>query len=92
MPHRNLNEINRLDDSLRQITQCKSGKHIILAGDFNCPDMDWEKMTTKKGAAGREVQQALLDLSIEHGLTQVHSQPTRDMNMLDYSSPTIHLQ
>ena len=37
----------------------------------------------KKGAADREVQQALLDLSIEHGLTQVHDQPTRDLNMLD---------
>ena len=83
MPHRNLNDINRLGDSLRQITQCKSGKHIILAGDFNFIDIDWEKMTNKNGAADREVQQALLDLSIEHGLTQVHSQPTRDMIMLD---------
>ena len=83
MPHRNLNDINRLDDSLRQITQCKTGKHIILAGDFNCPDIDWENMSVKKGAADREVQQALLDLSIEHGLTQVHDQPTRDLNMLD---------
>ena len=83
MPHRNLNDINRLDDSLRQITQCKTGKHIILAGDFNCPDFDWENMSVKKGAADREVQQALLDLSIEHGLTQVHDQPTRDLNMLD---------
>ena len=40
-------------------------------------------MSVKKGAADREVQQAPLDLSIEHGLTQVHSQPTRDHNMLD---------
>ena len=51
--------------------------------DFNCPDIDWENSTLKKSAAEREVQQALLDLSIEHGLTQVHDQPTRDSNLLD---------
>ena len=44
-------------------------------------------------AADKEVKQALLDLSIEHGLTQVHNQPTRDHNMLDLvftnSPPTV---
>ncbi|WAQ98000.1 hypothetical protein MAR_022373 [Mya arenaria] len=45
-------------------------KHIILAGDFNCPDIDWSNMVVNKSAADREVQQALIDLSIEHRLTQ----------------------
>ena len=83
MPHRNLNDIARLDESLKQVTNHKKGKHIILAGDFNCPDINWEKMSVNKGAADREVQQALLDLTIEHGLSQVHNQPTRDNNLLD---------
>ena len=73
MPHKNLTDINRLDDSLRQATQCKAGNHIILARDLNCPDIDWEKMTVKNGAGDREVQQALFDISIENSLTQVHS-------------------
>ena len=51
--------------------------NIILAGDFNCPDIDWENLVVKQGAAGREIQQALVDLSIEHGLTQIHNEPTR---------------
>ena len=84
MPHRNLNDIARLDESLKQVTNHKKGKHIILAGDFNCPDINWEKMSVNKGAADREVQQALLDLTIEHGLSQVHDQPTRDNNFLDH--------
>ena len=83
MPHKNLNDINRLDEPLRQVTQCKTGNYII----FNCPDIDWEKMTVNKGAADTEVQQAILDLSIEHGLTQVNNQPTRDHSMLDLVFP-----
>ena len=83
MPHRNLNDIARLDESLKQATNQKKGKHIILAGDFNCPDINWEKMSVNKGAADREVQTALLYVTMEHGLPQVHDQPTRDNNLLD---------
>ena len=83
MAHLNITDIHRLEESVQRVLQTINGKHIILAGDFNCPNTDWENMTVKKGAADREVQQALLDLSIEHGLTQVHNQPTRDNNMLD---------
>ena len=36
-----------------------------------------------KGAADCEVQQALLDLTMEHGLSQVYEQPTRDNNLID---------
>ena len=50
---------------------------------MTCPDINWEKMTVNKGAADREVQQALLDLTTEHGLSQIHDQPTRDNNLLD---------
>ena len=83
MPHRNLNDINKLEDSIQQLTQNSKDKHIILAGDMNCPTIDWDTLTVHKGAADRDIQQALLDLSIEHNLTQVHSQPTRDNNLLD---------
>jgi hypothetical protein len=49
-------------------------KHVIKAGDFNCPDIDWVNM---------EVQQALLDITSEYGLTQIHDKSTRKGNMLD---------
>ena len=83
MPHRNLDDIATLDKSLKQAINNKKGKHIILAGDFKCPDINWEKMSVNKGAADREVQQVLFDVTIEHGLSQVHDQPTRDNNLLD---------
>ena len=76
MPHRNLNDIAKLDESLKQATNHKKGKHIILAGDFNCPDINWEKMSVNKGAADREVQQALLDLSHHRTLPLSGASPT----------------
>jgi hypothetical protein len=83
MPHRNINIIHKLDESIRHLTSTAKEKYIILAGDFNCPDIDWPNLIVKKGATDRDVQQALVDLSIEHRLTQVHDQPTRNNNILD---------
>ncbi|XP_053403025.1 uncharacterized protein LOC128558204 [Mercenaria mercenaria] len=83
MPHRCKNAIRQLDESIRQLSNSAREKHILLAGDFNCPDIDWPNLTVNKGAADRDVQQALIDLSIEHRLTQIHNQSTRDNNMLD---------
>ena len=83
MPHRKIDDIRKLDDSIRKLTNTPKEKYIIVAGDFNCPDINWDNMSLNKGAADSEVQQALIDLSIEHRLTQVHSQPTRDSNILD---------
>ena len=40
IPHQNLNSIARLDKSLKQATNQRKGKHIILAGDFNCTDIN----------------------------------------------------
>ena len=78
IPNWNLNDIARLDESLKQATNRKKEKRIILAGDFNR-----EKVSVSKAAADREVQEALLDVTIEHGLSQVNDQPTRDNNLLD---------
>ena len=58
---------------------------MILSGDFKIPDIDWESLNVNANAQDRNVQQALIDLSIEHGLTQVHSQPTREGSKLDFS-------
>jgi hypothetical protein len=40
-------------------------------------------MEIKTGASDREVQLALLDITSEYGLTQIHDKPTREGNMLD---------
>ena len=92
MPHRNLDDIKNLDESLSKLSQSKKSKHIILAGDFNCPSIDWDTLTVKPGAPDREVQQALLDVTSQHGLTQIHRTQTRQGNVLDLvftNNPTL---
>ena len=37
----------------------------------------------RSNAPDREMQQALIDITTEHGLTQVHNQPTQQDNILD---------
>ena len=83
MPHRNMEDINALGESLNKISDDGKCRDILLAGDFNCPDINWSTFSVKPGAPERDVQQALLDLSIEHGLTQVHNEPTHQGNILD---------
>ena len=83
MPHRNLKDLQNLDQSLKKLSNSSKSKHILLAGDFNCPDINWENLTVRPNAPDREIQQALIDISTEHGLTQVHNQPTRQDNILD---------
>jgi hypothetical protein len=78
MPHRNMKDLDNLD----KLTNGKS-KHVIIAGDFNCLDIDWANMEIKTGASYREVQLALLDITSKYGLTQIHDKPTREGNMLD---------
>ena len=63
IPHLNLNNIARLDKSLKQATNQRKGNHIILAGDFNFTDINWEKMSVNKGAADCEVQWAHFKMS-----------------------------
>ncbi|XP_071480876.1 uncharacterized protein [Diadema antillarum] len=82
MPHRSLLDVKRLDESLKKF-QGKENKTIVIAGDFNCPDIDWQTLTLRHNAQDREVQQALIDLSLEHGLVQIHNQATRYDNILD---------
>jgi endonuclease/exonuclease/phosphatase family metal-dependent hydrolase len=56
-------------------------QNIILAGDFNCLNINWEQQTAM--GPDREIQQELADLMSFHNLTQVHNQPTREGNLLD---------
>ena len=83
MPHRNKEDLINLDRSLKKLSNSNKSKHILLAGDFNCPDINWENLTVRSNAPDREIQQALIDITTEHRLKQVHNQPTRQDNILD---------
>ena len=91
MPHRNMKDIQELRHSLELVTAGKDSQ-ILLAGDFNCPDINWQTLTVKSNAQDREIQQALIDVSIDFNLTQVHEKPTREDNLLDLvftTNPTL---
>ena len=51
-------------------------QNIILAGHFNCPNVNWEQQTATE--SDREIQKELADLMSFNNLTQVHNQPTRE--------------
>ncbi|KAL8621655.1 hypothetical protein ACOMHN_024626 [Nucella lapillus] len=93
MPHRNKHDMEQLDKSLNLLTQ--NGKKdcpIVLAGDFNCPHINWINHTTHSTGKDNDIQQSLVDIMQSSTLTQVHYSPTRFMNILDlifFSNPSL---
>ena len=75
MPHRNADDLQQLDKSLQEINKTKS-RHVILCGDFNSPGIDWETYTVRPNAEQPDLHQKLIDLAIDHNLTQVNRFPT----------------
>ena len=49
----------------------------ILVGDFNCPNIDWDNLSSTPA------YQFLLDSCLDNYLTQIIAEPTRDKNILD---------
>ena len=84
MPHRKLPELEQLEQSLNLLNNSKP-KQLILCGDFNCPDIQWDTLTVPSdpNVQDRNVQQKLINLMSENNLTQVHDQPTRNGKILD---------
>ena len=56
---------------------------IILGGDFNLPDIDWENSLVLPSATNKWQCEHLLSSLYDHALTQVQKETTRDKNILD---------
>ena len=70
--------------NMMRITEClckfsKVSHHCIVAGDFNCPDIDWSALRAPVDG----VQNILLDFSISQSFSQVVETATRGNNLLD---------
>ena len=93
MPHRNLPDTEELKKSLDKLSSDGSkDRDILLAGDFNCPGIDWEHHAVRSSADDVKVQQAIADITSNSLLTQIHHEPTRLTNTLDLiftSNPTL---
>lgn len=84
MPHRQDKHLQDLKEALEKLNGNKQ-KHLILCGDFNCPDISWDSLCVQNSTSTQDkhVQQLLIDLSVEFNLTQMHDKPTREQNLLD---------
>jgi hypothetical protein len=87
---RNINNVHELNTSLDKLPkQGQSLPNILLTGDFNVPDINWEKMTIKPDPQyGTELNTTMIDTFAEHNLTQVNPHPTRMGNRLDLVGTT----
>ena len=61
------------------INLCNVKQPVFIAGDLNCPDINWETFE----APNDSVQNVLLDFVCITGLTQLVTQPTCNRNILD---------
>jgi endonuclease/exonuclease/phosphatase family metal-dependent hydrolase len=41
-------DLEELEKSLKIITEENNNNNIIIAGDFNCPDIEWETLSLKR--------------------------------------------
>ena len=93
MPHRNKKDLNKLMKSLDLLTVSGTkDRNILLAGDANCPDVDWNTNTVPESSQERDIQQGLADNMSEAHLPQIHNQPTRLSAILDLvitTNPTL---
>ncbi|XP_072021366.1 uncharacterized protein [Amphiura filiformis] len=72
--------IKQLDIALSKIPKQAS---IWLLGDFNLPDVDWEKFAFKSGGRYPAPSKAMIDIAMDHNLFQKVDKPTREKSILD---------
>lgn len=93
MPERNHRDLDELQKSLNKLMENgQKQRDTIIAGDFNCPDIEWSTHTAHSTGKDNDIQQKLIDNSSAALLTQVHHSPTRGPNILDLvftSNPTL---
>ena len=79
-----LNSLNELDASLFKLGDKINTNNVILAGDFNAPNINWNDLNIPNGPT---MSERLLDVACEHGFTQLVQEPTRKQgeteNILD---------
>ena len=81
-PSSTVESLDQLSAAVHKITHNKD-KHLIIAGDFNLPHINWKHCAVSPGAPQVGQHQELLNLMNEHGLEQVQMKPTRLSNILD---------
>ena len=61
MPHRDINIINEFEKSVVDINP-KGHRNVMICGDFNCPDINWDHGYTYDNAPQKNVKDKLIDI------------------------------
>ena len=56
---------------------------IILGGDFNAGDIDWKSHTVIEHSQKRQINEKVLSVILNSGLSQIQIEPTRQNKILD---------
>ena len=84
---REVNQLNQLEKSLDQIyeiTRNNESSSIILGGDFNVGDINWDSLTVSKSSNNKAHCTKTLEIMAHFHLEQMQRQPTRLDNTLDF--------
>ena len=82
MPHRNISDTTELEKFLNKVTSDGArDRGILLAGHFNCPNVNWENNCVEPKACDPQVQKAIAHINSNALLT--HDQSTCQSNSLD---------
>ena len=77
--------LDGLSSALSQVTELvgNSKATVILTGDFNCPDISWDSLSTKTGGKVIGVSEKLINVSTQYGLQQLQRGSTKLDSVLD---------
>lgn len=75
--------IEPLDQLHNVLSVLRKNSTVILGGDFNCGDIDWQTNTIASSCNNKQLHERLLDLLSDHCLEQMQRDPTRLGNILD---------
>ena len=70
-------------EHIRTLTKNNPKVTIIVGGDFNAKDIDWESCSVKPGASHAPLCEAVIETLQEHHLKQLQKSPTRQDSILD---------
>ncbi len=82
--HSNLQQVDGMKGAMDVINAKPRTTDVIITGDFNQPNIDWEKCTVIKNHwASKVAAEKLLDFTVDYNLQQVQKEPTREDSVLD---------
>ena len=83
-PHTSdMSSLEQLENVLNKLRVSNKQPLIWIAGDFNAPYINWESLSLLEGSSHLNTHEKLLDILMDHSLSQMVHIPTRGRNILD---------